>query len=158
MISMEFGPGAIVGVGLVVIGIFLYALGKREPNVSRYYDFFLSPIGLLCGGILIFQGWRLDPILLLSETLLSGIAIFLVIENLYLRTKRIKISQKTNQQTKLLNTNCSEISWFDPLIQEDSYKELRLGKVKRKIILQKQRRVAYTRYLLHEEVRRGSNH
>lgn len=35
MISMEFGPGALIGVGLVVIGIFLYALGKREPNVSR---------------------------------------------------------------------------------------------------------------------------
>lgn len=35
MISMEFGPGAIVGVGLVVIGIFSYALAKREPNVSR---------------------------------------------------------------------------------------------------------------------------
>lgn len=35
MIHMGLGPGTTVGIGLVAIGIFSYALGKREPNVSR---------------------------------------------------------------------------------------------------------------------------
>jgi hypothetical protein len=61
----------------------------RRINLSQYYDFFFSSIGLLCGGILIFQGWRLDPILLLSQILLSGTAIFFIAESLYLRNNGI---------------------------------------------------------------------
>nr|WRB00900.1 hypothetical protein [Huperzia sp. DW-2023a] len=90
MIYMELGPSTSVGIGLISVGITLYALGKREPNVSRdlsqYYDFFFSSIGLSCGGIPIFQGWRLDPILLLSQMLLSGTAISSIAESLYLRS------------------------------------------------------------------------
>nr|YP_010249916.1 hypothetical protein MFU77_pgp083 [Polytrichum commune]QTT78386.1 hypothetical protein [Polytrichum commune] len=90
MIHIELGPSTIVGIGLIIIGILLYALRIREPNVSRDYDSFFSSIGLLCGGILIFQGWRLDPILLLSQILLSGTAIFFIAESLYLRNNKIK--------------------------------------------------------------------
>ncbi|CAM6042348.1 unnamed protein product [Sphagnum compactum] len=95
MIHIELGPSTIVGLGLIVVGLLLYALRIREPNVSRginlsqYYDFLFSSIGLLCGGILIFQGWRLDPILLLSQILLSGTAIFFIAESLYLRNNGI---------------------------------------------------------------------
>lgn len=39
----------------------------------------------MCGGILFFQGWRLDPILLLSQILLGGSTIFFMAESLYLR-------------------------------------------------------------------------
>nr|NP_039274.1 hypothetical protein MapoCp005 [Marchantia paleacea]Q32616.1 RecName: Full=Uncharacterized protein ycf66; AltName: Full=ORF135 [Marchantia polymorpha]BAS44694.1 hypothetical protein [Marchantia paleacea subsp. diptera]CAA28060.1 unnamed protein product [Marchantia paleacea] len=85
MNHMELGPSTILGVGLIIIGLFLYALKLREPYVSRDYDFFFSCIGLLCGGILFFQGWRLDPILLLSQILLSGTTIFFIAESLYLR-------------------------------------------------------------------------
>jgi hypothetical protein len=57
----------------------------RGINLSQYYDFLFSSIGLLCGGILIFQGWRLDLILLLSQILFSGTTIFFIAESLYLR-------------------------------------------------------------------------
>nr|QWW92522.1 hypothetical protein [Amphidium sp. 49156] len=89
MIHIELGPSTIVGIGLIIVGILSYALRIREPNVSRDYDSFFSSIGLLCGGILIFQGWRLDPILLLSQILLSGTAIFFIAESLYLRNNKI---------------------------------------------------------------------
>jgi len=35
MIHIELGPSTIVGIGLIIIGILLYALRIREPNVSR---------------------------------------------------------------------------------------------------------------------------
>lgn len=35
MIYMELGPSTSVGIGLILVGILLYALGEREPNVSR---------------------------------------------------------------------------------------------------------------------------
>jgi hypothetical protein len=35
MIHIELGPSTIVGLGLIVVGLLLYALRIREPNVSR---------------------------------------------------------------------------------------------------------------------------
>lgn len=85
---------------------------NKNINLSRYYDSFFSSIGLLCGGILIFQGWRLDPILLLSQILLSGTAIFFIAESLYLRNKKtnftilskknVILDKKINYQKKKL--------------------------------------------------------
>lgn len=65
---------------------------NKNINLSHYYDSFFSSIGLLCGGILIFQGWRLDPILLLSQILLSGTAVFSIAESLYLRNNKINLT------------------------------------------------------------------
>ena len=54
-------------------------------KLSQYYDLFISSASFLCGGILVFEGWRLDPILLLSQILSTGIASFFLIETLFLR-------------------------------------------------------------------------
>ena len=35
MIHIELGPSTIVGIGLIIVGILLYALRIREFNVSR---------------------------------------------------------------------------------------------------------------------------
>uniref|UniRef100_A0AAT9UTB8 Hypothetical chloroplast RF66 n=1 Tax=Pallavicinia longispina TaxID=280536 RepID=A0AAT9UTB8_9MARC len=98
MNHVELGPSTVVGIGLIIVGMLLYALRIREPRVSRYYDFFFSSIGLLCGGILLFQGWRLDPILLLSQILLSGTTVFFIAESLYLR-------KNSNRSTNYKNGN-----------------------------------------------------
>nr|QWZ47639.1 hypothetical chloroplast RF66 [Plagiomnium acutum] len=100
MIHIELGPSTIVGIGLIIVGILLYALRIRELNVSRDYDSFFSSIGLLCGGILIFQGWRLDPILLLSQILLSGTAIFFIAESLYLRNNKFNFTTFSKKKKK----------------------------------------------------------
>nr|QWW93167.1 hypothetical protein [Lunularia cruciata] len=105
MNHMELGPSTILGVGLIIVGILLYALKLREPYISRDYDFFFSSIGLLCGGILFFQGWRLDPILLLSQILLSGTTIFFIAETLYLRKNISSFKYKKkyiNLKTKIV--------------------------------------------------------
>nr|YP_009258531.1 hypothetical chloroplast RF66 [Netrium digitus]ANI25547.1 hypothetical chloroplast RF66 [Netrium digitus] len=95
MIHLELGPSTIVGVGLSVVGLLLYYLKINRPDVSRDYDLLFSSIGLLCGGILIFQGWRLDPILLLCQILSCGTAIFFIGESVWLR-KTIQIYSKPN--------------------------------------------------------------
>ncbi|BDD77235.1 hypothetical protein Mp_Cg00060 (chloroplast) [Marchantia polymorpha subsp. ruderalis] len=104
MNHMELGPSTILGVGLIIVGLFLYALKLREPYVSRDYDFFFSCIGLLCGGILFFQGWRLDPILLLSQILLSGTTIFFIAESLYLR-KNLNFVKSKKKSINLAKKN-----------------------------------------------------
>nr|YP_009109430.1 hypothetical protein SunCp005 [Sanionia uncinata]AIW52118.1 hypothetical protein SunCp005 [Sanionia uncinata] len=111
MIHIELGPSTIVGIGLIIVGIPSYALRIRELNVSRDYDSFFSSIGSLCGGILIFQGWRLDPILLLSQILLSGTAIFFIAESSYLRNNKINFtvfSKEKNNPFILKKKNLEE--------------------------------------------------
>nr|QWW93085.1 hypothetical protein [Fossombronia mylioides] len=117
MNHMELGPSTILGVGLIIVGILLYALKLREPYVSRDYDFFFSSIGLLCGGILFFQGWRLDPILLLSQILLSGTTIFFIAESLYLRNN-----------IKSLKDNKNHINLKKKYIYKYIYENLKLKK------------------------------
>nr|YP_009258709.1 hypothetical chloroplast RF66 [Coleochaete scutata]ANI25722.1 hypothetical chloroplast RF66 [Coleochaete scutata] len=114
MIHMELGPSTIVGLGLIIMGILLYVLRTKKPDVSREYDLFFSSIGLLCGGILIYQGWRLDPILLLGQILSSCTAIFFIIESLYLR--RLNQFKKHNKYTarwqKFLKYNVDKSIFF----------------------------------------------
>jgi len=96
MIQIEFGPSSILGIGLVLVGILLYIIRTKNPGLSRDYDLFFSSVGLLCGSILMFQGWRLDPILLLCQLLSSATAIFFVAESLWLRNNNIKQIEQNN--------------------------------------------------------------
>ncbi len=56
-----------------------------KPALARDYDVFFAAIGLLCGGILFFQGWRLDPILQFGQFLLAGTTVFFGYESVRLR-------------------------------------------------------------------------
>jgi hypothetical protein len=84
-------------------------------KLSQYYDLFISSASLLCGGILLFEGWRLDPILLLSQILSAGIAIFFLIESLYLR------NTKYNKKQLYSNKNSNK-TILNPPIQFQQYK------------------------------------
>lgn len=85
MIYMELAPSALLGLCLTIAGILLYIIRLNKKQISRDYDLFFSSVGCLCGGILIFQGWRLDPILLLCQMMLGGTAIFFIAETVWLR-------------------------------------------------------------------------
>jgi len=76
---------SIVGIVLAVCGGGLYFLRSFKPDMARDYDFFFAAIGLLCGGILFFQGWRLDPILQFGQFLLAGTTVFFAYESVRLR-------------------------------------------------------------------------
>jgi beta-galactosidase beta subunit len=70
-------------------------------------------LGLLSGGILIFQGWRLDPILLFGQMLSSGTAIFFILESIKLRSlndNKKEIRQKyLDVQQKIVNSTNESI-------------------------------------------------
>jgi len=63
----------------------LYFMRSFKPALARDYDVFFAAIGLLCGGILFFQGWRLDPILQFGQFLLAGTTVFFAYESVRLR-------------------------------------------------------------------------
>ena len=85
MVNASLNWASIVGIVLAVCGGGLYFLRSFKPALARDYDVFFSAIGLLCGGILFFQGWRLDPILQFGQFLLAGTTVFFAYESVRLR-------------------------------------------------------------------------
>lgn len=86
MVNFGFGAASILGIFLAVAGAALYFLRSVRPELSRDHDIFFAAIGLLCGFILLFQGWRLDPILQFGQLLLSGTTVFFAVESIRLRS------------------------------------------------------------------------
>ena len=85
IVNVGFGPAGILGLLIAGAGAALYFMRSMRPELARDHDIFFAAIGLLCGGILFFQGWRLDPILLFGQMLLSGSAVFFATESIRLR-------------------------------------------------------------------------
>ncbi len=85
MVNASLNWASIVGIVLAVCGAGLYFMRSFKPALARDYDVFFAAIGLLCGGILFFQGWRLDPILQFGQFLLAGTTVFFAYESVRLR-------------------------------------------------------------------------
>ena len=85
MVNASLNWASIVGIVLAVCGGGLYFLRSFKHALARDYDVFFAAIGLLCGGILFFQGWRLDPILQFGQFLLAGTTVFFAYESVRLR-------------------------------------------------------------------------
>ena len=85
LVNVDLGPSAILGASVMVSAIGLYQVRASRPEVSRDQDVFFSSIGLLTGGILVFQGWRLDPLMLFGQLLTAGTAISFASEAVGLR-------------------------------------------------------------------------
>ena len=85
MVNASLNWASIVGIVLAVCGGGLYFLRSFKPALARDYDVFFAAIGLLCGGILFFQGWSLDPILQFGQFLLAGTTVFFAYESVRLR-------------------------------------------------------------------------
>lgn len=85
--QVNFGgnPAAFLGIALAVAGAALFLMRNYRPQLARDYDIAFAAIALLCGAILLFQGWRLDPLLVFGQYLLAGSAAFFAFQNIRLR-------------------------------------------------------------------------
>ncbi|MBD2097042.1 Ycf66 family protein [Trichocoleus sp. FACHB-591] len=85
MVNVGLSWSSMVGIALAIAGAALYFLRSVRPGLARDHDIFFAAVGLLCGGILFFQGWRQDPILQFGQFLLAGTTIFFAVESIRLR-------------------------------------------------------------------------
>jgi Ycf66 protein N-terminus len=85
MVNFGLNSASLLGIILAVAGAGLYFLRSVRPELSRDQDIAFTAIGIICGFILIFQGWRLDPILQFGQLLLSGSAIYFAYESIKMR-------------------------------------------------------------------------
>lgn len=100
MVNFGLNSASILGIFLAVAGAALYFLRSVRPELSRDHDIFFAAVGLLCGSILLFQGWRLDPILQFGQVLLTGSTIFFAVESIRLRDVATK---QAKQNTRIVD-------------------------------------------------------
>lgn len=94
MVNFGLNSASILGLFLAVAGAGLYFMRSIRPELSRDHDIFFAAVGLLCGLILMFQGWRLDPILQFSQFLLMGSAISFAVETIRLRGATVEQARR----------------------------------------------------------------
>jgi cell division septation protein DedD len=118
---------------LAVAGAGLYFMRTLRPELSRDHDIFFAAVGLLSGFILIFQGWRLDPILQFSQLLLAGTAVFFAAETIRLRGFTTEQARRNSpmvddepspRKTRVYRAELAQIDPYEE--EEDDYDKRRL--------------------------------
>lgn len=85
MVNVGLSFASLLGIALAVSGAALYFLRSFRPNLARDHDVFFAAVALGAGGILFFNGWRLDPILQFGQLMMVGSVIFYAVESIRLR-------------------------------------------------------------------------
>lgn len=118
MVNFQFNLASISGIVLAVGGASLYAVRSFRPQIARDTDIFFSAVGLLCGLILIFYGWRFDPIMQFGQVLLTGAAVYFVFENLRLRQISTEQAKRT---TPIVDDDRPVSSQYTAAFEDEPY-------------------------------------
>lgn len=123
MVNFGLNSASILGIFLAIAGASLYFMRSFRPELSRDQDIFFAAVGLLCGFILLFQGWRLDPILQFGQFLLTGMAVAFGVETIRLRgatTEQAKRSAPTvDRERRTSRVYRAEIDDLDPYFEDE---------------------------------------
>ncbi|MBE9221646.1 Ycf66 family protein [Cyanobacterium stanieri LEGE 03274] len=128
MVNFGLNSASILGIFLAVAGGGLYLMRSLRPEISRDHDIFFAAVGLLCGGILLWHGWRLDPILQFSQLLLAGSAIFFAIETIRLRgatnDQAKRSSSYVEDDRPVSRVYRAELDQYDSYEEEEEQREI----------------------------------
>ncbi|KAG1680737.1 hypothetical protein FOA52_008069 [Chlamydomonas sp. UWO 241] len=90
MVNVDFAsPSLALGAALIGCGVLLLQIRNMQSNISRDADIVVAAMVSIVGSTLIFQGWRLDPLLLLCQALTTSVAIWYGLEAFRLRSKAV---------------------------------------------------------------------
>ena len=133
MVNASLNWASIVGILLVISGIPSFAfsvisISRISSSSSDYVFRILNLIGLLfipflCGGILFFQGWRLDPILQFGQFLLVGHIIVLQIALILSEQRKSRKELSLLNEFKAVEPVKGEISKKDSFVDIETYLE-----------------------------------
>lgn len=88
MVNVDFSsPSLVLGAALIGCGVTLLQMRSMQTQISRDADIVVAAMVSIVGSTLIFQGWRLDPLLLLCQALTTSVAFWYGLEAFRLRAK-----------------------------------------------------------------------
>ncbi len=130
MVNFGLNSASVLGIFLAVAGASLYFLRSVRPELSRDQDIFFAAVGLLCGLILLFQGWRLDPILQFGQFLLTGSTIFFAVEAIRMRGVATEQARRNtpivDEDRPVSRVYRAELDRLEPYDDEQEYDNPRL--------------------------------
>jgi formate-dependent nitrite reductase membrane component NrfD len=86
LVNVDYvSPSLWLGVLVATSGLVLYSYKMSDARGTKDVETVTASLLVLAGGILAVQGWRLDPILMLSEGVLASVGIFYIIQTVELR-------------------------------------------------------------------------
>jgi hypothetical protein len=85
MVNVGLGPSIFLGFFTISAVFWLYTIRTVKYDVSRDSDIFYTTLAILYTAIIVFHGWRLDPILLLAQMIFVLLMLCLGYENIRLR-------------------------------------------------------------------------
>ncbi|KAG2492905.1 hypothetical protein HYH03_008819 [Edaphochlamys debaryana] len=95
MVNVDFAsPSLLLGTVLIGSGVMLLNLRNFQNKVSRDADIVVAAMVSIVGSTLIFQGWRLDPLLLLCQALTTSVAFWYGLETFRLRSKEADLQDQ----------------------------------------------------------------
>lgn len=153
MVNFSLNLASIVGISIAIGGAMLYAVRSWRPELSRDTDLFFAAVGLLCGGILFFYGWRFDPIMQFGQILLGGSAIYFAFDNIRLRGVT---TTQAKRQSRIVDDErpVSNVYRVDAELDEiEPYEE---GPIRRRIKGSQDPRASRSPYYADEAPRRPS--
>jgi hypothetical protein len=98
LLNVDFTAATVLGITTMASGIILFNVRSFRPESARDTDVFFGSVMLLVGGVLVFQGWRLDPILLFGQLLTASTALYFGYEAIRLRgleTRRVTDARRS---------------------------------------------------------------
>ena len=88
MLLLNFEFTVFLAIILLSFSLYYY-FECQKKNVIQDSDILVSSLILLNGSILLFQGWRLDPLLLLTQIVSTFLIIWFAIENIKFKSSLI---------------------------------------------------------------------
>jgi hypothetical protein len=85
---------------VIFASILIYCLRLVKPEIAKDEDIIFASSGVLYSLILFLHGWRLDPILLLSQIGMVVVLFYLGYENIKLRGYILHFQNITSSQDK----------------------------------------------------------
>lgn len=80
-------PALWLGVVVAMCGLALTSYRASGARGLSDTELVTSSLLVLCGGILAVVGWRLDPILMLSEGILASVGLYYIVQTVKLRAQ-----------------------------------------------------------------------
>lgn len=91
LVNVDYvSPSLWLGVLVCISGLALYTFKLSNARGMKDTETVTASLFVMSGGILTLQGWRLDPVLMLSEFVLAGIGLYYVIQTVELR-KQVEV-------------------------------------------------------------------
>jgi Ycf66 protein N-terminus len=119
LVNVDYvSPSLWMGVFLCIAGLTLYTFKMSNARGVKDGEIVTAALLSTAGGILAVQGWRLDPILMLSSGVLSSVGVYYIVQTVELRKEiQVRVCVALDQSIAIRCKAAAVCGHLDPLLR-----------------------------------------